>query len=206
MTIVATVAAWALVNKYWTWPNALVGSVLLLSGTLYLMDRLGVGPSTRSRVRNWLDGSGFGIQTIQDEKEFHFAMIDNVGLRTNIWQIRAGQPITIVMSNLTATPEQLAYFQALDHNRQFEFWKRIRLELLRFRIAYTHLKLDGDGVSLSDQIVASRALTGVEFLSRVMFVRSAGRLYLELLAQEPPTIPTPSKAASRGQDAGIVPS
>lgn len=158
------------------------------------MDRFGIGPSTKSRVRNWLDGTGFGIQTIQDEKEFHFAVTDNVGLRTNIWQIRAGQPITIVMSSLKPTTDQLAYFQSLDPSRQLDFWKPIRLELLKFRIGYTDLKLDGDGVAFSDQIMVSTTLTGVEFLNRVMFVRSAGRLYLELLAQGPPTIPTQSKA------------
>src|SRR5260370_1303149 len=86
VTVVASVTIWALIGKYWTWPNAIVGGLLLLSSVIYLMDRLGIGPSLKTKVRNWLDDSGFAIQTVQDQNEFHFAMFDNVNHSVNIFQ------------------------------------------------------------------------------------------------------------------------
>ena len=70
----------ALVSKNWTWPNAFVGEVLLLCGLLYLMEKAGIGPSTKSRVREWLDSSGLNIQTVHDANEFHFRTTDAVGV------------------------------------------------------------------------------------------------------------------------------
>ena len=32
-------------------------------------------------MRDWLDSSSYGIQTIEDANEFHFMMTDNLGMK-----------------------------------------------------------------------------------------------------------------------------
>jgi hypothetical protein len=194
VAVTSTVAFVALINRLWPWPNAVLGGVLLLCGILYLLDRLGIGPSTKSRVRDWLDSSGYSIRTIHDSNEFHFVMTDNVGLRTSIIQADSHAPISVVSAGYTATPKQFAAFNGLDRSQQDRFWKNIRLELLRYRIAFSDLTLEGGGVALSDDMMVSRTLTGTEFLQRVLFVRSGARLYQELLA-ELDAIPQPVSVA-----------
>ena len=180
VAVTGTVTILALINKLWTWPNAVVGGVLLLSGALYLTDRFGIGPSLKSRVRDWLDSSGFGVRSIQDSNEFHFVLRDNFGMETGIIQSKPDSPIKIVSPRHMATPEQIAAFQAMSELEQRNFWKVVRLELLRYGVEFSNLVLDGNGVSFSDNVVAGRSLTAADFLKRVMFVRSAGRLYWEL--------------------------
>jgi hypothetical protein len=201
VSVTATVAVVALVYKLWNWPNAIVGGVLLLCGALYLMDRLGIGPSLKSRVRDWLDSSGYSIQTIQDSNEFHFIMTDNVGIVTDILQLTANSPILIVSAKHKATPEQLAAFNAKPVPEQGEFWKNVRLELLRYGIQFSTLCLDGDGVSFSENVFPSQSLTSTEFLKRLLFVRSGARLYWELLGSlyndtpsSPSSLPSPALA------------
>ncbi len=183
VAVTSTVAIFALINRLWTWPNAVVGGILLLCGIIYLMDRLGVGPSSKSRVRDWLDGSGYSIRTIHDSNEFHFVMTDNVGLTTSILQAGSHAPISIISAKHLPTPKQLAAFNSLDKLQQDRFWKNIRLELLRYRIAFSNLTLEGEGVALSDDVMVGRTFTGTEFLQRVLFVRSGARLYQELLRE-----------------------
>jgi hypothetical protein len=179
--VTSAVAVYALIGKYWTWPNAIVGSVLLLSGVLYLMDRLGLGPSTKSRVREWLDDSAFSIQTIHDSNEFHFVMTDNLGLRTAIYQIKAGGPVAIASFNHLATPQQVKGFQALSPIQKTAFWKNVRLELLRYGVSFSDLALEGNGVTFSDNVMIGPGFSEADFLRRVLFVRSGARLYQELL-------------------------
>jgi len=181
--VTSTVAIAALLNKYWTWPNAVVGSVLLLCGILYLMEKFGIGPSMKSRVRDWLDSSSYSIQTISDANEFHFVMTDNVGMRTDILQAKADSPIMVVTPKNLASQEQLAAFKSLNIEQQRMFWRGIRLELLKYGAGFSNLSLEGEGVAFSDSIPASRALTGTEFLKRVFFVRAGARLYWELLLE-----------------------
>src|ERR1700730_8573734 len=106
--VTAVIATFALINKYWTWPNAVVGGALLLCAILYLMEKLGIGPSTKSRVRDWLDGSGYNVRTVHDSNEFHFVMTDSIGLVTDILQVSPNSPIEIISAKHKATPEQLA--------------------------------------------------------------------------------------------------
>lgn len=181
VTVTSTVAIFALVNTLWTWPNAVVGGVLLLCGILYLMDRFGIGPSTKSRVRDWLDNSGYDIRTIHDSNAFHFVITDNVKLVTDILQVDSDGPITIISAKHKATPERIAAFNTMTKARQDAFWKSVRLELLRYGIPFSDLTLEGDGIAFSDNVMAGRTLTGIEFLKRVLFVRSGARLYWELL-------------------------
>jgi len=185
VAVAATVAVSAVIAKIWTWPNAIVGGVLLLCGLLYLMDRLGIGPSARTRVRNWLDDSGFPIQTVTDNNAMHFVLVDNVGLYTHIIQIKSGDPINIAMPNLRATDKQIEVFNSWDKDTQQEFWKKVRFELFRARILFTDLKLE-EGIALSVQVGLAKTLTGVEFMREVVNVRSTGRLYLELLNENIP--------------------
>lgn len=180
-----TIAVVAVLTKLWTWPNAVVGGLLMLCSLLYLMDKIGLGPTPRMRIRNWLDDSGFGIQTVNDENAIHFVLVDNVGLYTHIMQVKHGDPINIGMPKLKPDGKQIAAFNALNDEEQQAIWKPIRLELLRNRIQYSDLNVT-DGVLISFQIGMARTLTGVEFLREVTHVRTAGRLYLELLNEHFP--------------------
>ena len=182
LAVTGTVTVVAVINKYWTWPNAVVGGVLLLCGVLYLTDRFGIGPSLKSRVRDWLDSSGFDIRTVQNSNEFHFVMTDSIGLSTDIFKANSDAPINIISGKHLPTPQRLATFKALTKPQQDAFWKNIRLELLRYGISFSALTLEGEGVSFSDGVIAVPTLTGVEFLKRVLFVRTGARLYQELLA------------------------
>lgn len=181
LAVTSTVAVAAIINKYWSWPNAIVGGVLLLCGILYLMERAGLGPSIKSRVRDWLDSSGYSVRTVSDTNEFHFVMTDSVGMQTSVFQMKAGDPILIVTPKNIATAEQLAAFNALSKEQQLAFWKSVRLELLKYGAQFSNLTLEGDGVAFSDSVPVSRGLTGTEFLKRVLFVRTGTRLYWELL-------------------------
>ena len=182
LAVTGTVTVFAILNKYWGWPNAVVGGVLLLDGVLYLMDRLGIGPSLKSRVRDWLDSSGYNVRTIDDSNEFHFVMTDNVGTYTSVIRKASDSPILIVSPQHKATAEQLATFKAMPESERQKFWKAVRLELLHYRIPFSDLDLEGQGVEFSESIMPSAGLTVTEFLSRVLFVRSGARLYHELLA------------------------
>jgi hypothetical protein len=179
--VTSTVTVFALINKYWTWPDAVVAAVLLLSGLLYLTDRLDIGPSTRSRLRDWLDSSGYNIQTVQDANEFHFRMTDKVGITTDIIQNKADGPILVASGKHLATPQQLAAFNAMTYSAKAAFWRHVRLELLRYGVAFTDLKLDGEGVAFSDNVVLTRTFSAPELWRRLCFVRAGARLYQELL-------------------------
>ena len=181
VTVTATITVAAIIGKYWNWPNAVVGAVLLLSGSVYLLAKLGVGFSIKARVRDWLDSSGYSIRTVSDSNEFHFVMTDSVGMQTEVIQAKAGDPILIVVANNKASPQQLAAFDALSTEHQISFWKGVRLELLKYGAQFSKLILDGNGVTFSESIPVGRGLTSTEFLNRVLFVRTEARLYWELL-------------------------
>jgi hypothetical protein len=188
LAVTGTITAFALINKYWSWPNAVVGGVMLLGGVLYLMDRLGIGPSLKSRVRDWLDSSGYNIRTIEDSNEFHFTLTDPVGIVTDVLQMKPNSPVLIVSAGHKAAAPQLATFKGKSEADQQGFWRSVRLELLRYRISFSDLTLEGEGVSFSESVMPSSGLSGTEFLKRVLFVRSAARLYWELLANLNPVI------------------
>ena len=181
--VASIIAFFAIVNKNWTWPNAFVGGVLLLCGLLYLMEKLGIGPSTKSRVRDWLDSLGFNIQTVQDANEFHFRMTDAVGITTEILQAKLDSPVLIASPFHKATPEQVAAYNSLTAQRRGEFWRMVRLELVKYGVRFSNLVLEGEGVTFSDKVMIDSAFSGPEFLQRVLSVRSAARLYRELLKE-----------------------
>jgi hypothetical protein len=181
--VASLVAFFALVSKYWTWPNAIVSSVLLLCGLSYLMEKVGIGPTTKSRIRDWLDGSGFNIQTVQDANEFHFRMTDSAGITTEILQTKIESPVLIASPFHKATPQQVSAFNALSASRRVEFWRMVRLELLKYGVQFTNLVLEGEGVTFSDSVMVGPASTSPEFLQRLLIVRSGARLYQELLLE-----------------------
>jgi hypothetical protein len=156
VAIMSTVTVAAFVNKIWSWPNAVVGGLLLLCSILYLMDRLGIGPSLKSRVRDWLDNSGYSIKTIHDSNEFHFVMVDNVGIVTDILQNTPSSPIFIASAKHKANQAQLDAFNRMNEEERRSFWKNVRIELLRYGIEYSDLALDGEGVTLSDALISQR--------------------------------------------------
>jgi len=159
------------------------GGVLLLCGLLYLMEKLGIGPSTKSRVRDWLDSLGFNIQTVQDANEFHFRMTDAVGITTEILQAKLDSPVLIASPFHKATPEQVAAYNSLTAQRRGEFWRMVRLELVKYGVQFSNLVLEDEGVTFSDNVMLDSAFSGPEFLQHVLFVRSAARLYRELLKE-----------------------
>jgi hypothetical protein len=181
--VASVIAIFALVSKNWTWPNAFVGGVLLLCGLLYLMEKLGIGPSTKSRVREWPDSSGFNIQTVRDANEFHFRTTDAVGITTDILQAKFDSPVIIASAHHRATPQQVAGFNALTPERRADFWRMVRLELLKYGVQFSNLVLEGDGVTFTESVMVDSAVTGPEFLQRLSFVRSGARLYLEFLLE-----------------------
>jgi len=181
--IASIVAIFALISKYWTWPNAIVSSILLLCGLCYLMEKVGIGPSTKSRIRDWLDSSGFNIQTLQDVNAFHFRMTDSAGITTEILQTKVDSPVLIASAFHRATPQQVAAFNSLSGSRRVEFWRMVRLELLKYGVQFTNLVLEGDGVTFSDSMMVEPASSGSDFLQRLLIVRSGARLYRELLLE-----------------------
>src|SRR6516162_10475373 len=116
--VASIIAFFAIVNKNWTWPNAFVRGVLLLCGLLYLMEKLGIGPSTKSRVRDWLDSLGFNIQTVQDANEFHCRMTAAVGITTEILQAKLDSPVLIASPFHKATSEQVAAYTSRSEERR----------------------------------------------------------------------------------------
>jgi hypothetical protein len=180
VTVASTVTSAALIGGYWGWPNAVVGGVMLLCGVFYLTDRLGLGPTLRSRVRNWLDASGYDIRAIEDSNQFHFVVTDNVGIKTEVLQVKSESPIMIRSAQHIPTSEQLAPYKAQSEPERNAFWRGVRLELLRYGISFSDLRPDGEGVTFSDTIVVGQSFTGTEFLKQLMFVRSGARLYQEL--------------------------
>jgi hypothetical protein len=189
VTVTAATAMYALVKKYWNWPTAVVYSVLLTAGSWYLTDKLGLGISTKSKIRNWLDESGFPVQTIQDTNDLHFVVTDPLGIKTTIIQVKKGGPLGIAAARLIPTSEQKAVYDKMTVAQQYEFWKRPRLELMKYGISFTNLTLGDEGVTLSDQIIVGKDFTGVEFMRRVLFVRSAARMYFEFLTELKETEP-----------------
>jgi hypothetical protein len=182
VTITVTTTVFALINKYWNLPTAVVYAVLLDAGTWSLTDRLGLGISTKAKVRNWLDESGFQVQTIQDSNQFHFVITDPVGIRTNVLQVKRGSPISIIVPKLLPTKEQMGVYSTMSLREKGEFWRQTRLELMRYGIQFSKLSME-DGVTLSESVIVGKGLTGTEFLKQVLFVRSGGRIYWEILRE-----------------------
>jgi len=181
--VTITITSFALMNKYWNWPTAVVDGVLLLSGLFYLMDRWASARPLLSRVRDWLDSSGYKIQTVQDANEFHFQLTDNVGITTEIIQHKPESPIDIASGLNVASAAQFAAYKALKDSEREAFWKTVQLELLRYGVAFSDLKLEAEGVTFTDRVVVTRALVAPEFLQKVRFVRAAARLYRALLLE-----------------------
>jgi hypothetical protein len=132
LTVTSTVTVLALISKYWSWPNAVVGGILLLCGALYLTDRLGLGPTLKSRVRDWLDASNYDIRAVEDSNQFHFVVTDNVGIKASILQVKPGSPVMIISPKHTATPEQFEVYKALSEPERKAFWRSVRLEFLKY--------------------------------------------------------------------------
>jgi hypothetical protein len=42
VAVTATITTFAVIGKYWNWPNAVVGTLLLLCAMFYLTDKLGI--------------------------------------------------------------------------------------------------------------------------------------------------------------------
>ena len=55
VAVAVTVASFAVVNKVWSWPNAIVAAMVLMSTSFYLMEKLGIGrPQVAdSRLVRW---------------------------------------------------------------------------------------------------------------------------------------------------------
>jgi hypothetical protein len=169
----------ALINKYWNWPTAVVYTVLLVAGLWYLTEKLGITVSIKTRVRDWLDESGFGVQTVSDANELHFVVIDETGLKTDVFQPGKTRRLTVSVAGLKPTPDQLVIFNNMDEPRKALFWKRVRIELLRFQISYTDLTVDG--IAVSEDIPITADLTQSELMTYIRTVRGAARLYYEVL-------------------------
>lgn len=190
IVIFATATAiYGLLKSYWNWPTAIVYGILLVCALWWLKDRLELGQAAlRDRIRGWMDKGGFSVQNIEDEKAiFHFALTDKTLLRINVLQPAKTKQLTIAAFALCATDYQKGSFGKLSAQEQRAFWKRVRLELLRYGIAYSDLTLDG--VTLFDVMVASKSLTDVDLMNRIRFVWGGAKLYGELLMElsEPPT-------------------
>lgn len=191
IVIFATATAiYGLLKSYWNWPTAIVYGILLVCALWWLKDRLELGqPALRDRIREWLDKGGFSVQNIVDNTSvFHFVLTDNAYLRINVFQVANTKQLTIAAFALSATSYQKDSYGRLSAQEQRDFWKRVRLELLRYGIGYNSLTLDG--VTLFALMVASKSLTDVDFMNRVRFVWGGARLYGELLTEL--SGPTPS--------------
>ena len=110
-------------------------------------------------------------------------MTDAVGITTEILQTKLDSPVLIASPFHKATPEQVAAYNSLTAQRRGEFWRMVRLELLKYGVQFTNLVLEGEGVTFSDSVMVGPASTSPEFLQRLLIVRSGARLYQELLLE-----------------------
>ena len=110
-------------------------------------------------------------------------MTDAVGITTEILQTKLDSPVLIASPSHKATPEQVAAYSSLTAQRRGEFWRMVRLELVKYDVQFSNLVLEGEGVTFSDNVMVDNVFSGPEFLQRVLFVRSGARLYRELLKE-----------------------
>lgn len=172
-------ATWALVQEYWNWPTAIVYTLLMVCALWYLTDKLGIKVSAKTRIREWLDRSGFSIQTLYNENDFHYVVTDNVLLKVDIFRRPKEERVRVVIFGLGPTTTQRAVFDGWTQAQKDTFWKRVRIELLRMRASYSDLSIDG--ISIAEEIPLTTGLTEVEFFYRVRLIRGAARMYYEML-------------------------
>ena len=177
------VPVWAVLAKYWNPPTAIVYGVLMFCAVTYLWDHFNIGPSLKTRVRQWLDDLGFAVTTHRNPATtFDFEVADKMALKIHVLQwITEPQQVDVVMFGLVPLPEQLRIFNEWPPERKNWFWSTVRVELFRSEIAFTDLTLEGNGITISLSIPIDKDLTKQSLSQTMLSVRSIGRLYLELI-------------------------
>lgn len=173
-----SLGAWQHFVKACTWPEIIVGSLAVFVLVAWSTKEF-VHMPLRLRVRQWLDHSGFAVTTIPGD-DFTFALTDNVRLTALITKRKDSNGIDIAIPGLKPSPDQAAVFKTWSSAQKEAFLRNIRMEFLRSGVQFTDLDLES-GITLSERLVVNNHTTEVEFLRRLMFVRSSARLYLEIL-------------------------
>jgi hypothetical protein len=172
---------WEKYARVATWPEVVAIGLVTFVCLFWMAEKFWRLP-WRWQVRQWLDDTGYDVKTVLDDRsEFLFTLTDPIGMKTTILQSKPGVPIFIGVAGLKPTDAQVAIFNAWPEEKRNEFWRAVRMEFMRYRISFSDLKFEGDGVMVSTSVEASPDLTGLEFRRIVLSVRSAARLYLEYL-------------------------
>jgi hypothetical protein len=181
--LAAGTGIWQKLTKTSTWPEVILFGLVTFVCVLWILEKFWVLP-LRWRLRQWLDDTGFNVKTVTtNEVEFRFVLTDTIHLQTMIVQEKPDRPILIAAFRITPTDEQLAIFKGWPQEKKDAFWRRVKMEFMRYGINFSDLTLESPGVTLSTQIMPSRELTSLEFTSAVLHVRSGARLYNEYLSE-----------------------
>lgn len=173
--------AWEKFARVATWPEVIAIGLVTFVCLFWMADKFWRLP-LRWQVRQWLDNTQYDVRTQSVPNcQFSFVLTDPLSIKTTIAQTKPDAPIFIAVMAMTPTAEQTATFNQWSQEKKDAFWRGVRMEFMRYGIEFSILKLDGDGVTLSTQIEASRDLTGLEFTRTVLHVRTGARLYLEHL-------------------------
>jgi hypothetical protein len=137
-------------------------------------------PSTKVKVHKWLVNTGFSVQIRDDEPtcEFLYVMTDEQGVRTNVYQLKNKELVSIeVKMNV---PEELQKkFASLSAEAREQFIENISTELLRYGIGFLDLS-EFKSVRLIDQTFITRDTQENDFVNRMFFVRNSSKLFLLL--------------------------
>jgi hypothetical protein len=187
---------WQSLTKTATWPELIAIGLVTFVCCYWIAEHF-IRLPRRWQVREWLDELQFDVKAVPAEGYvFAYVLTDNIGIRTLIDQKNAHDPINISVNGLGPTTHQLDLFKKWPQTWQDNWWRSVRLELLRFGIAFSDLTLEGNGISVSRRLAPTSAMTGLDLSSEIMRVRVAARLYMEYIssisqvALPPPQPPT----------------
>lgn len=184
-TVIAGVFAfvWVGLNRLKRWglspPQIGVYALWFFVGTLLLFETLGLEPSVRTKVRNWLDTPAFSVRTVDHHDGFGFEVTDR---QNRIFQITGTGPVITFTTGVKLSEGLKDLFLSLNKQQKDQFISDLRIELLRAGIAYQNL---GDnlheGVILSTQSAISRDTNRMEFFKTLFFIRGSRDFYIELV-------------------------
>ncbi len=181
LLVAVVVAGIEKLRKKTSWATVSIYFLVSLTCMTVLMDRYWQ-PSTKVRVRSWLDNTGFKITTKQEPAaSFYFVAEDPAAINANVYQSKESSflffQVNIVLSN-----EEQGMIRALTPEQHALFIVRLRMHLLQFGVSYEGLTGALDRVVLQE--VVSPDIAEVEFVRDLAFIRLAATLFRNATAME----------------------
>src|SRR5439155_10776724 len=119
----------------------------------FIFDRF-LRPSSKVKIRRWLEGTGFSIQTRTEPGfEFFYVLTDDQGVRANVYEIKGSKFVTLEVK-MVVDADLAARYARLTPDQQQKLQRRISSDLLKSGIGFGDLA-EFKAVRIIDQIIVT---------------------------------------------------